>query len=284
MTHTAETAHGMPMDINRCYFGDCRALMRSMNEAGIEAQMCVTSPPYWGMRDYGVEGQIGLEETLAEYIDRVVAVCTLIGGLLNRDGTLWLNLGDTYAYSRRGGNRDHFRNNHSMNLLNFRRDRYPAGIKKKDLLGIPWRVAFALQDMGWILRSEIIWHRTNPMPESVKDRPASCHEHLFLLAKSERYYYDEAVLRQLKQYRRDVWSSAVSNYRGAHFATFPKALVEPCILAGSRSGDVVLDPFLGSGTTAEVAARLGRQWLGCEINPAYETLQACRTMQTGLAL
>ncbi len=318
------------IEANKCFFGDCRQLMQNMINMGIQAQTCVTSPPYWGMRDYGEASQIGMEETLHDYLTQIVKVCWLIGQLLKSDGTLWLNIGDGYCGSGKGGNQRPFKNNKSAGVLKPKRDRYPAGMKKKDLMGIPWRVAFALQQSGWYIRSDIIWYQPNPMPESVKDRPTASYEHVFLLSKSERYYYDAESIRErkinpvaqhtrqsksarkkqktrghVKQHngfavkwdqmsrqqqqingcnKKDVWVVPVSNYSGSHFATFPPKLIEPCIIAGSRPGDIVLDPFLGSGTVAEVAQSLGRQWIGCEINTDYQKLQQERTMQVGMAL
>jgi DNA modification methylase len=270
-----------------------------MAEAGVRAQMCVTSPPYFGLRDYGHPGQLGLEETPTAYVDQLVSVFAAVRDVLADDGTVWLNLGDSYATKPR---------------------KIAHGAKPKDLLGIPWRVAFALQADGWYLRSDIIWHKPNPMPESVTDRPTKAHEYLFLLAKSERYYYDHEAIKEQAvsdgprggnllndtakgpnggnerwdgdraldwaengRNKRSVWSVATMAFDGAHFATFPRALIEPCILAGSRPDDVVLDPFMGSGTTAQVAEHLGRQWIGCELNADYLPLQAKRLQQRAMA-
>ena len=304
--------------------GDCRSIMREWIAAGVRAQMCVTSPPYWGLRDYGVEGQIGLERSPAEYVATMVEAFRLVRQVLADDGTLWLNLGDSYAGSGKGPSNDAPRpNGASMDNIGAAPNTWlpvPVGLKPKDLCGIPWRVAFALQADGWWLRSDIIWHKPNPMPESVTDRPTKSHEYLFLLAKSERYYYNAEVIKERATYagktitlgeqslskgqanganvaksgnakadavtvadgrnRRTVWTIATEPYHEAHFATFPQALVEPCILAGSRPGDTVLDPFMGSGTVAKVAQRLGRKYLGCELNPAYAGLQDDRTRET----
>jgi len=262
--------------MNICHFGDCRDTLRRLSADGVKAQMCVTSPPYFGLRDYGHEDQIGLEPTPADYIAAMVDVFRCVRDVLADDGVAWVNLGDSYG---------------------------PC----KQLLGIPWRVALALQADGWILRQDIIWHKPNPMPESVTDRCTKAHEYIFLLSKSERYFFDSEAMKepalqphgeakQVAQHkqavlgankggtlgtnsgnetrnRRSVWSVATRPYDGAHFATFPPALIEPCILAGSRPGDIVLDPFLGSGTTAAVAIQHGRNWIGCELNPDYARLQ-----------
>ncbi|KVC83996.1 DNA-methyltransferase [Burkholderia ubonensis] len=324
--------------IGQSHRGDCRDLMRAMITDGVRVQTIVTSPPYWGLRSYLPDGhpdkhrEIGQEPTLREFIDTLVGVFDLARELLADDGTLWLNMGDGYIASAA--------------------DR----IKTKDLSGQPWRLAFALQDAGWFLRQDIVWHKPNPMPESVRDRCTKAHEYLFLLSKSEKYFYDfdamqepvsgtahargsgvnpkarepfpvgwdasegahtkkvgrypgtgvgfgrgyDAVAKpRVKQNasfsgsvnelvstrnRRSVWTIPTQSFDGAHFATFPEALVEPCVLAGSRPGDVVFDPFFGSGTTGQVAQRLGRRFLGCELNPDYESLQRDRLRQPGLAL
>jgi len=260
--------------MNKIEFGDCRDTMRRWAADDVKAQTCVTSPPYFGLRDYGHDGQLGLEQTPEEYIAAMVDVFRCVRDVLSNDGTLWLNLGDSYGTG-------------------------------KQLLGIPWRVALALQADGWVLRQDIIWHKTNPMPESVRDRCTKAHEYIFLLSKSDRYFFDSEAMRESavkgaagssfhtgktathqmgrssttervedgKRNRRSVWSVATRPYKGAHFATFPPALIEPCILAGSRAGDVVLDPFVGSGTAAAVALQHGRKYLGCELNPEYGSLQ-----------
>ena len=319
--------------LNQCHIGDCRALLRDFVTAGVRAQMCVTSPPYFGLRDYGAEGQIGLELLPTEYVAELVDVFAAVRDVLADDGTLWLNLGDSYAGS--WGAQSHRESSTNDNRVSKdqiknhpKRARQTgtirmAGVKPKDLYGIPWRVAFALQADGWYLRSDIIWHKPNPMPESITDRPTKAHEYLFLLAKAERYYYDAVAIAERAVHddigtnrggslckgtvseptgliagknhagdawvsdgtrnRRSVWSVSTIPFDGAHFATFPRALIEPCILAGSRPGDVVIDPFMGSGTTAQVAEHLGRQWIGCEINPDYMPLQAKRLQQRAMA-
>jgi DNA modification methylase len=381
--------------LDACYLGDVRDGLRAYIAAGVRAQTCITSPPYWGLRDYGMTGQLGLEPTPAEYVANMVEVFRLVRDVLADDGTLWLNIGDSYTGNGSPGGESSRTCASPPNA----RDKVPTkrgeGLKAKDLVGIPWRLAFALQADGWYLRSDIIWHKPNPMPESVTDRPTKAHEYLFLLAKRERYYYDAAAIaepattclpivdketrsrnrleatsseRQGKdaygsigysgdgtaRNRRTVWTVATQPYSEAHFATFPTALVEPCILAGTsarghcpacgkgwermvekpdfgqqpkratskdghmRNGDrtsagqawqewraanpdrhlgwqptcecggapapgVVLDPFMGSGTVAQVAQSLGRRWIGCELNPDYHALQKVRAAQLGMA-
>ncbi|WP_186276149.1 DNA-methyltransferase [Burkholderia gladioli] len=391
--------------------GDCRDLMRTMIADGVRVQTIVTSPPYWGLRSYLPDGhpdkhrEIGQEPTLREFIATLVEVFDLARQLLADDGTCWVNMGDSYAGSRSGPdvgstlqgtrrNQTESRKARASMTASRRRDDAPVprsdvrveGLKPKDLVGQPWRLAFALQDAGWYLRQDIIWAKPNPMPESVRDRCTKAHEYLFLLSKSEKYFYDfdamqeptsgtahprgpgnrhhaaadafaagdvhhrtksglvayaerqraagvnpkartpsgwdtgpgdhrgnvgrypgngvgfgrgyDAVTKpRVKQNesfsavvtetvatrnRRSVWTIPTQSFAGAHFATFPEALVEPCVLAGSRPGDVVFDPFFGSGTVGQVAQRLGRRFLGCELNPDYEPLQRDRLRQPGL--
>jgi site-specific DNA-methyltransferase (cytosine-N4-specific) len=240
---------------------------------------CVTSPPYWGLRDYGVPGQIGSEEEPAEYVRRLVEVFAGVRRVLADDGTLWLNVGDSYTSGNRGYRAPDRKN--PVRAMGYRA-RTPSGLKPKDLVGIPWRLAFALQDDGWYLRSDVVWEKPNCMPESVRDRPTRSHEYLFLFAKSERYLYRSERLREGNgRRRRSVWSIPTEPFPGAHFATFPPALVEPCILAGSDPGDRVLDPFFGSGTVGLVARRLGRRYVGIEINPEYVALARARLAAEG---
>lgn len=234
----------------------------------------VTSPPYWGLRDYGIDGQLGLEPTPEEYCNSMVAVFREIRRVLHDDGTVWLNLGDSYSSgSRTTTTNDSFRGD---TLVNTTRTPVVKGIKPKDLVGIPWRVAFALQADGWYLRSDIIWSKPNPMPESVQDRPTKAHEYIFLLTKSQKYYYDADAIREPSsddgRNKRSVWEVTTKPYAEAHFATFPEKLVEPCILAGCPAGGTVLDPFVGSGTTLAVAQRLGRRGVGADINEEYLSL------------
>ncbi|OWT67297.1 MULTISPECIES: site-specific DNA-methyltransferase [unclassified Achromobacter] len=342
-------------EMNRCYLGDCRDVTRGLIAASVRVQCIVTSPPYFGLRDYGVEGQLGMEAAPEEYVAAMVDVFRDARSLLADDGTLWLNIGDSYANDGKWGGSSsgkHVKALHGNTGVG--RGKVKTGLKPKDLIGIPWMLAFALRADGWYLRQEIIWHKPNPMPESVQDRCTKAHEHLFLLTKSERYHFDASAISeeaagdlpgnrrpikgaeqdpekhrtraglhdyaerqrsrrysfaratkdtaaehgQSAQHRpdrddidyagrrnkRSVWTVATKPYSGAHFAVMPETLVEPCILAGSRPGDIVFDPFMGSGTVASVAQRLGRNWLGAELNPAYLDLQAERTRQPGLQL
>jgi site-specific DNA-methyltransferase (adenine-specific)/site-specific DNA-methyltransferase (cytosine-N4-specific) len=255
--------------------GDVRERLADVEPGSV--QTCVTSPPYWGLRDYGHDGQLGLESTPDEYVARMVGVFREVRRVLADDGTLWLNLGDSYATGA-GKVGDHPGGGvqgASWRGATTSPNRLPIeGFKPKDLVGIPWRVAFALQADGWWLRQDIIWHKPNPMPESVTDRCTKSHEYLFLLAKSERYFYDgeaiaEPALHSDTRNRRSVWTIATKPFKGAHFAVMPEALAEPCVLAGSRADDLVLDPFSGSGTVGVVALRHGRRFVGVELNPEY---------------
>ena len=277
-------------------------------------QTIITSPPYFGLRDYGVAGQLGAEESVFEYIDRLVALFAELRRVLADDGTLWLNLGDTYAAKARGSDEGWDKSRltnparaQKAQAASLRRTGeghrgQRDGIANKNLIGVPWRVALALQNDGWILRSDIIWSKPNPMPESVTDRPTRAHEYLFLLAKSERYFYDaEAIAEDSvstkasgngftrpesihrggagqderwasiggRRNRRDVWSVATVPFAESHFAVYPPRLIQPCVLAGSRAGDVVLDPFSGSGTTGMVATQEGRRYVGIDMNRDY---------------
>jgi DNA modification methylase len=322
--------------------GDCRETLRAIPDGTV--QTCVTSPPYFGLRDYGREGQLGLESTPDAFVAELVSVFREVRRVLRDDGTLWLNLGDSYAAQRggtempaetlAGGNRGK-----AVDVASYRGRGFSAkmitgqesapsrsqpvahrnarafGLKHKDLIGIPWRVAFALQADGWYLRSDIIWHKPNPMPESVTDRPTKSHEYIFLLSKSDRYYYDAAAIAEAAIHtgrivkatgegsknanagygsdtkrgftkndsvighyrnRRSVWTVPTKPFKGAHFATFPTDLIEPCILAGSRVGDTVLDPFGGAGTTALVATGHGRRAILCELNAEYAEIAKAR--------
>jgi DNA modification methylase len=301
--------------------GDCREVLATLPAESV--QCCVTSPPYWGLRDYGVPGQLGLEKTPDEYVAKMVEVFRAVRRVLRDDGTLWLNLGDSYAGGNGVGRNDAGRNftgggGNKLGSGNPGRQgthERLTGLKPKDLVGIPWRVAFALQADGWYLRSDIIWHKPNPMPESVTDRPTKAHEYVFLLSKAERYYYDADAVREPHaepravgrltraqaslgdsrarerrfpnpsgRNRRSVWTVATRPYKGAHFATFPPKLIEPCILAGCPVGGTVLDPFGGSGTTGEVAEHHGRNAVLIELNPAYIPLQHERLAKVQPAL
>ena len=308
---------------NRIKFGDCRDIMRQWAKDGVKVQTCVTSPPYFGLRDYGHDGQIGHEETPDKFVAQLVEVFSCVRDILADDGTLWLNIGDSYGavggntyegFNERcnGTGGDGSKQNSTLNGVTGRK--IQTGLKPKNLLGIPWRLAFALQSDGWILRQDIIWHKPNPMPESVRDRCTKAHEYIFLLSKSPKYYFDnEAIKKPVKQdwgdrnrtngkyhnegtglqphggleksykkaNKRSVWKVSTKPYKGAHFAVFPPDLIEPCVLAGSREGDIVLDPFMGSGTTAMVAKRNNRQYIGCELNPEYKPLQDERINSLG---
>ena len=245
--------------------GDAERLLNRLPNG--QFRCCVTSPPYWGLRDYHTNGQIGAEEEPAEYIDRLVAVFEQVYRVLADDGTFWLNIGDSYT----SGNR-RYRASDKKNPIRAMtyRPKTPDGLKPKDLVGIPWRLALALQQAGWYLRSDIIWEKPNCMPESVKDRPTRSHEYMFLLTKSKNYYYDHASIREHNgRNKRTVWSICTEPFPGAHFATFPKALVLPCILAGSEPGDWILDPFFGSGTVGVVCEEQHRNYVGIELNEEY---------------
>jgi DNA modification methylase len=260
--------------------GDCIEMMKTLPDKSVNC--CVTSPPYFGLRDYGHEGQIGLEETPEAFVQKMVEVFNEVKRVLRDDGTLWLNLGDTYSATRwsKGGGQginahsdEHRSMQHSKN----------SGLPDKNLIGIPWRVALALQADGWYLRQDIIWHKPMTMPEPVTDRCVRAHEYIFLLSKKHSYFFDHFAIQEPvkgktisaagKEYtmanKRDVWSVSPKRYEGAHFATYPPELIRPCILAGCPKGGVVLDPFGGSGTTAEVAMEEGRNAILCELNPEY---------------
>lgn len=229
-------------------------------------QCIVTSPPYWGLRDYGIEGQIGLEEKLQQYINKLVSVFSEAKRVLKPDGVLWLNIGDGYTSGNRGYRAPDKKN--PARAMNVRPDT-PEGLKSKDLLGIPWRLALALQDDGWYLRSDIIWNKPNAMPESVKDRPTRSHEYMFMLTKREKYYYDYQAVKENGRNKRTVWNVNTAPFSDAHFATFPPALIEPCILASSKADDFVLDPFFGSGTVGVVCQEFKRRFVGIELNEEY---------------
>ena len=356
--------------MNKIEFGDCREIMRKWASQGVKAQTCITSPPYYGLRDYGTgkwiggdencshkrdskysdktitghankdltvgdaiyksvcprcgaireDRQLGLEETPEEYIKAMVEVFRCVWDVLEDDGTLWLNIGDSYYNYRPGKGQALVKqtvanNNQDLPQTCARRGNKLDGLKEKDLIGIPWMLAFALRADGWYLRQDIIWHKPNPMPESVGDRCTKSHEYIFLLSKSRKYHFDHVAIKEPvkedwgtrdrtngkyhnegtglqphsgleKSYemanKRSVWTVNTKPYSGAHFAVFPTELIEPCILAGAPVGAVVLDPFMGSGTTAQVAQDLGRQYIGCELNPEYGKLQKKRTAQTSL--
>ncbi len=298
--------------------GDCREVLAALPSESM--QCCITSPPYWGLRDYGHDSQLGLEGTPDEYVANMVAVFREVWRVLRKDGTVWLNLGDSYASTTSGTGAlgGSFASERSQWEGHTTRTEIPSGLKPKDLCGIPWRVAFALQADGWWLRQEIIWSKPNPMPESVTDRCTKSHESIFLLAKSKKYYYDAEAIAEKSIYgdidkrsgkgniryegkrtsgdpskdgqqsfvtidetrnRRSVWTITTKPYKAAHFATFPPDLIEPCIKAGCPEGGTVLDPFNGSGTTGDVCRKLGRKSIGIELNAEYNLLAAHRLRQ-----
>jgi DNA modification methylase len=311
--------------MNRLIVSDCLEALKSLPDQSVHT--CVTSPPYFGLRDYEMDGQIGLEDTPDAFVARVVEVFQEVRRVLRDDGTLWLNLGDSYAANRpyqvastKGGKK-----HGPAQAVGGTGSRVPIGLKPKDLIGIPWRVAFALQADGWYLRRDIIWNKPNAMPESAKDRCTSAHEYIFMLTKSPRYYYDSEAIKEPcvttksfkftdggadkqrghgrkhagfngrwaqknaeegapeKRNRRSVWTVATKPFKEAHFATFPPDLIEPCILAGSPAGGIVLDPFFGAGTTGLVAQQHGRKWIGVELNPKYAAITRRRLNYDDLA-
>ncbi len=269
---------------SRILVGDARNSLRHLPARTFRCS--VTSPPYWGLRDYGTPQQIGAEATIEAYLGHLVGVFHEVMRVLRDDGTLWLNAGDSYTSGNRTW-RDRDRKNPARGMSY--RPPTPSGLKPKDLIGIPWRLALALQADGWYLRSDIIWHKPNCQPESVKDRPTRAHEYLFLLSKSEDYYYNAPAIREpsLKgsgtRNRRTVWSIPTEALPDAHFAKFPPALAEPAIRAGSEAGDIVLDPFFGSGTVGEVCLRLGRRFVGIDLKAEYASL-AARRLGTGTSI
>jgi site-specific DNA-methyltransferase (adenine-specific) len=264
------------MTASRIITGDCRDALATLPEQSIHC--CITSPPYFGLRDYGIDKQIGLEQTPEAFVAEMVTVFREVRRVLRDDGTLWLNLGDSYArtggWSSNDGLDGLARGESGRAKSNIQAgtngQRRPSGLKEKDLVGIPWRVALALQADGWYLRQDIIWHKPNPMPESATDRCTKAHEYVFLMAKSERYYFDGNSIRQPSgANQRSVWKVNTKPFKGAHFATFPTELVLPCVLAGCPAGGTVLDPFNGAGTTGLVALSNGRNYCGIELNPEY---------------
>ena len=252
--------------------GDALTVLRLIPSQSVRC--IVTSPPYWGLRDYKITEQIGLEPTIDQFINKLVGIFSEAKRVLSDDGTLWLNIGDGYTSGGRTWRAPDKKNQgRAMNV----RPNTPEGLKPKDLIGIPWRLAFALQSDGWYLRSDIVWHKPNAQPESVKDRPTRAHEYLFMFSKSEKYLYDWRVMRERAdsggmRNRRSVWSVNTKPFLGAHFATFPQELIRPCILASSNVGDYVLDPFFGSGTVGIVCKNEDREFIGIELNPEYVEL------------
>lgn len=259
--------------------GDARKILGSMAPSSV--QTVITSPPYWSLRDYDVEGQIGLNESLYDYIDSLASVFDQVRDVLRDDGTLWLNIGDVYTSGNRKWRAPDKKNPHRAMSL---RPPTPEGLKDKDLIGVPWRIAFKLQEHGWYLRSEVIWRKPNAQPESVRDRPTREHEQVFLFSKSERYKYNvDAVKGPNNRRLRTVWDirTKANKEAAGHFATFPDELVERCMHITSDEGDVVLDPFLGSGTVAAVALREGRRFAGIELNPDYVEMACRRALGAG---
>ena len=305
--------------------GDCREVLRTLPDESVHC--CVTSPPYFGLRNYGCEGQIGLEATPDAFVAELVTVFREVRRVLRDDGTLWLNLGDSYANDGKWGGRTGGKHVKALHCSPIGRNKRYTGLKPKDLIGIPWMVAFALRADGWYLRQDIIWHKPNPMPESVTDRCTKAHEYIFMMSKSERYYYDHETIKEdsdagskgskfhtgktgehhlgrastkprkqdghgrrhagfneqwdnaeeageikTTRNKRSVWTVAPKPFKEAHFATFPPALIEPCIKAGCPAGGTVLDPFGGAGTTGLVADGLRRNAILIELNPEYAAI------------
>ncbi len=255
-------------------FGDCRKTLSAFLPNS--ARMCVTSPPYYGLRDYGGENdQIGQEQSPEEYVNEMVNVFREVRNVLTDDGTLWLNIGDSYYNYRKDGciPKQTFSNNRQdLPVTTPRRSNKLKGYKEKDLIGIPWMLAFALRADGWYLRQDIIWNKPNPMPESVRDRCTKSHEYVFLLSKNQNYYFDVDAIKEPTRRKRSVWNVQTKPYKDAHFAVYPPELIIPCIKAGSEKNDIILDPFMGSGTTAMVAKELGRYYIGCELHEDYGKL------------
>ena len=285
------------LPINEILLGNAIDRLKELPDESVNC--CVTSPPYWGLRDYGVDGQIGLERTYQEYVEKIIAVFREVHRVLQADGTLWLNLGDCYYSGDSGGYRtdDHRWENSPKqrsnrgNATGVRPNRLPQeSLKAKDMVGIPFRVVLGLQDDGWWLRRDIIWAKKNCMPEGVQDRPTTAHEYMFclgktfLMAKSYEYYYDAEAIKEPDRTgegrnKRSVWFIGPEPLKEGHFAAYPQALVQPCVEAGCPSGGIVLDPFMGSGTTALVALKMGRRFIGIELNPEYVKIAEQRIWQ-----
>jgi len=265
--------------------GDSRQALQSIPDGVF--QCCITSPPYWGLRDYGIDGQIGAENDPKAYIADLVAIFREVRRTLRDDGTLWLNIGDSYTSGDRRWRAPDKKN--AGRAMSYRPPT-PQGLKSKDLIGVPWRLALALQADGWFLRSDIVWHKPNCQPESVKDRPTRAHEYVFLMSKAESYFYDYEAIREPScngegpKNRRTVWNINTNGFHGAHFAVFPPELVRVCLLAGSKPGSVVLDPFFGSGTVGLVCREYGRRCFGIELNPEYVRMAVGRVEKVGPTL
>lgn len=290
--------------------GDALSVLKTLPAESV--QCCVTSPPYYGLRDYGEEGQLGLEDTPEQFISALADIFDEVKRVLKHDGTLWVNIGDSYAGSGKvpAGNLGKAHDERNMTKAKIKRANVPYECKPKDLIGVPWMLAFELRRRGWYLRQDIIWHKPNPMPESVTDRCTKSHEYIFLLSKSPSYYYDGEAIKEPtvthdthlrdrnstrlnnvpgrskmgglthndydKRNKRDVWSVQTKPYSGAHFATYPEELILPCILAGSKKGDTILDPFNGAATTGVVCLKNEREYIGIELNPEYVKLSESR--------
>jgi DNA modification methylase len=302
--------------LNKILIGDVIEQLKTLDDNLVDC--VVTSPPYWGLRDYGVEGQLGLEKSPQEFIDNMVNVFREVRRVLKDDGTLWLNIGDSYSGSGKGPAGNLGKKHNERHLEHKTGGLIPEGTKPKDLVGIPWMLAFALRADGWYLRQDIIWAKPNPMPESVRDRCTKSHEYIFLLTKSPKYYFDNEAIKEqsvsniknskirfggnkygdstdpkhqtksgnvwqpsLLRNKRDVWMIPTQPFQGAHFAVMPKAVVEPCVLAGSKVGGIVLDPFFGSGTTGVVALQHNRKYIGIELNPEYAAIAEKRLQEAG---
>ena len=312
MIYLVRIKGGKKLETNKIHNCDCMEGLKNLPDGSIDC--CVTSPPYWGLRDYGVNGQIGLEETPEEYVDKLVLLFREVKRVLKKEGTLWLNLGDSYYGGGWKGSQTDLtgtkQNTNAGTLCgkNMQKDKKHEVIKSKDLVGIPWLVAFALRADGWYLRQDIIWHKPNPMPESVTDRCTKSHEYIFLLSKSPKYYFDNETIKEKANYaghsrgvsknisvdgitdfggkteyddrnKRSVWTVNTKPFKESHFATFPEELITPCILAGSKENGVVLDPFMGAGTTALVSLKNNRQFIGFELNDEYCKLAEKRLEQ-----
>ena len=279
-THTSfrvpDTTDKYIFDHGEIIVGDSRSVLRDFEDEVF--QCCVTSPPYWSLRDYGIEGQIGSEDDIDSYIEDLVTVFREVRRTLRSDGTLWLNIGDSYTSGGRKW-RDSDKKNPARGMSY--RPPTPEGLKPKDLIGVPWKLAFALQSDGWYLRSDIVWNKPNCQPESVKDRPTRSHEYIFLFSKSKKYFYNHEAIKEpasdgSNKNKRSVWNINTEGFKGSHFAVFPSELVKTCILAGSTENSFILDPFLGSGTVMEVCARFNRRCTGIELNPEYAKLARSR--------
>lgn len=313
------------LELNTIYQGDTLDVLKTFPRETV--QCVVTSPPYWGLRNYGIEGQLGLEKTPEEYVEKLTEIFREVKRVLREDGTCWLNLGDSYCGTGGKGKHRDTKYSEGRNSQETSISKRIAGLKQKDLVGIPWRVAFALQADGWHLRQDIIWHKPNPMPESVKDRCTKAHEYIFLLTKAPKYYFDHYSIQEKsvsndgrKPYargqvdnrgdghdrggggelrtnrnqnarwctemrnKRSVWGITLRCFKGAHFATFPPQLPTLCIKAGTKEGDIVLDPFMGAGTVGVVAKELKRNYIGIELNPTYIEMANKRIGETEVLL